>query len=88
MFPSLPPLEHLVPIMGIITNNNKCTCDVHRFGWGDMLMLVRTAHSFGVLLHLPDMASDELTVWCLLHDGKKHLQNSLRMFTKQKKLIN
>ncbi len=58
---------------GIITNNNEHTDDVHRFGLGNMLMLVRTAHCFGVLVHLPDMASEELTVWYMFFMMGEHI---------------
>ena len=39
MFPSLPPPDRVVPIVGIIATNNGRTCNVHRFGCGNSILL-------------------------------------------------
>ena len=53
MFPSLPVLERVVPIVGITSTSHGCTCDVHRCGSGNALLLARTACCFSWLLRPP-----------------------------------
>ena len=70
MFPSLPPPEQVVPIVGIVATDNGRTCAKHRFGCGNLLLLARTARGCGVLLRLRRTASpDELAVYFVQRDG-------------------
>ncbi len=70
MFPSLPPPERVVPIVGIIATNNGRTCNVHRFGCGNAILLARPARGCGVLLRLKQTkAPHELAAYFVLHDG-------------------
>ena len=69
MFPSLPLLEQVVPIVGIVATSNGRTCDVHRFGCGYALLLSRPACGCGVLLHLRKMGPDTLAAFFVLRDG-------------------
>ncbi len=70
MFPLLPPPECTIPIVGIIETNNGRTCDVHRFGCGNSLLLARPVLGCGVLLRLKQtMAPNELAAYFVLCDG-------------------
>ena len=70
MFPSLPPPERTVPIVGIIATSNGRTCNVHRFGCGNSLLLARPARGCGVLLRLKrTMVPNELAAYFVLRDG-------------------
>ena len=44
MFPSLPPLGWVVPIVWIIATNNGHTCNVHHLGCQNLLLLARSVH--------------------------------------------
>ena len=69
MFSSLPPPEQVVPIVGIVATSNGRTCDVHRFGCGNALLLSRPARGCGVLLHLRKTGPDTLAAFFVLRDG-------------------
>ena len=69
MFPLLPPPEQVVPIVGIVATSNGRTCDVHRFGCGNALLLSRPARGCGVLLHLQKTGPDTLAAFFVLRDG-------------------
>ena len=69
MFPSLPPPERVVPIVGIVATSNGRTCDVHRFGCGNDLLLSRPARGCGVLLRLRKTGPDSLAAHFVLCDG-------------------
>ena len=69
MFPSLPPPGRVVPIVGIVVMNNCCTCERHRFGCGNLLLLARPACGGGVLLCLRRMPSpDKLAAYFVTWD--------------------
>ena len=65
MFPSLPPPEQVVPIVGIFATSNGRTCDVHHFISGNALLLLlsRPARGCGVLLRLRKMCPDTLAAF-------------------------
>ena len=69
MFPSLPPPERVVPIVGIVATSNGRTCDVHRFGCGNALLMGLPAHGCGVLLRLKKTPSGDLAAHFVLSDG-------------------
>ena len=70
MFPSLPPPEQVVPIVGIVATDNGRTCDKHRFGCGNSLLLARPARGCGILLRLrKTSAPDELAACFVKRDG-------------------
>ena len=69
MFPSLPLPEQVVPIVGIVATSNGRTCDVHRFGCGNVLLLSRPARGCGVLLRLQKTGPDSLAAHFVLCDG-------------------
>ena len=69
MLPSLPPPEQLVPIVGFIATNNGRTCEEHRFGCGNVLLLGRPAHGCGVLLRLRKTSPNELAACFVRPDG-------------------
>ena len=69
MYPSLPPPEQVVPIVGIVATSNGRTCDVHCFGCGNALLLSRPARGCGVLLRLRKMGPDTLAAFFVLCDG-------------------
>ena len=56
MFPSLPPPEWVVPIVGDICTSQGYPHDVHHFGFRTVLLSVRTTHGFGGLLHWPGIS--------------------------------
>ena len=69
-FPLLPQPESVVPIVGIIATYNGRTCNVHRFGCRNVLLLARPACGCGVLLCLKQtMALHELATYFVLRDG-------------------
>ena len=74
LFPSLPHLERVIPIVGIVATSNGRTCDVHRFGCGNDLLLSRPARGCGVLLHLRTMGPDSLAAHFVLCDGSDGCQ--------------
>ena len=53
MFPLLPPLEQVVPIVGIVATSHRCTCVVYLFGCCNVLLLAWNERGFGRLLHWP-----------------------------------
>ena len=70
MFPSLPPPEKVIPIVGITVTDNGSTCTKHHFGWGNLLLSTRIAHGCGVLLHLRRTASpNKLAAYVIWRDG-------------------
>ena len=69
ILPPLPSPEMVVPIVGIIATNNGRTCDVHRFGCGNDLVLARPVHGCGLLLCLRKTAPAEISAFLVLKDG-------------------
>ena len=69
MLPPLPPPKQLVPIVGIFATNNGRTCEEHRFGCGNVLLLGLPAHGCGVLLRLRKTSPNELAAYFVRHDG-------------------
>ena len=60
MFPSLPSPGRVVPIVGNVETENGCTCGKLCFGYENLLLLMRPAHRYGVLLHLRRMVAPDL----------------------------
>ena len=69
MFAPLPPLEWLVPILGMVATNNGQTCQNHCFGCGNALLMGLPAHGCGVLLCLKKTPSGDLAAHFLLEGG-------------------
>ena len=69
ILPPLPTPEMVIPIVGIIETNNGRTCDVHRFGCGNALVLARPAHDCGLLLCLRKTSPAEIAAFFILHNS-------------------
>ncbi len=74
MFASLPPPEQLLPIDDIAVANNESMCDVHCIDCSIALLLARTLHGFGGLLHLTETAPDNLAACFVLCDERTHVK--------------
>ena len=61
----LPP----VPIVGIFATNNGRTCNNHRFGCGNALLMSLPANGCGVLLRLRKTSCGDLAAYVVLPDG-------------------
>ena len=77
MFAPLPPAERLVPIVGIVATNNERSCNNHRFGCGNALLMSLPANGCGVLLRLRKTLCGDLAAYfvagSLLPPGNKPL---------------
>ena len=69
MFAPLPPAERLVPIVGIVATNNGRTCNNHRFGCGNALLMSLPVNGCGVLLRLRKTLCGDLAAYFVLPDG-------------------
>ena len=90
MFAALLPPEWFLPIDGIGATNNECMCDVHHIGCSIALLLARTLRWFSGLLHLLEMAQNDLVACFVLHDRRAHLRFenvNKHFFVNKKKLI-
>ncbi len=72
-FLSLPP-EWVIPTVGIVAISHGRSCDVHRFGRWNVLLLVRTTHGFGGLLHWPRNGTEAVTTCVVLALARDHLK--------------
>ena len=83
ILPPLPLPEMVVTNFGIITTNNGCTCDVHQFGCGNNLILARSVHGCGVLLHLWKTTPAEISAFLVLEDGVMVVRLALHQGSRQ-----